>query len=233
MQTRPQISSVLIKAAINHQDRWERALALGRRVRKMCERVSAWALVASLWTQSSCRNILNCPFTDRGAFSSLPVTKRSILQHQRCQPPLCERTIRRRVRWPGWTMLEMTFLASVCLPLSLTFSVYDCWCRGGQRSKRMPTTPLTTPSTPLPTCRCAIHSFSRLWTIWQTDCLLFWSPLPDKTVVFFRCAISVMCKLMCVHSLTLFSHWWCTNILFTCGGKKSGFKIDASRWLHK
>lgn len=83
----------------------------------------------------------NCPFTDPGAFSSLPVTNRSILQQQRCQPPLFERTIRRRVRWPGWTMLEMTFLASVCLPLSLTFSVYDCWCRGGQRSKHMPTTP--------------------------------------------------------------------------------------------
>lgn len=45
------------------------------------------------------------------------------------------------MRWPGWTMLETTFLASVCLPLSLTFAVYDCWWGGGQRSKRLPTTP--------------------------------------------------------------------------------------------
>lgn len=98
----------------------------------------------------------DCPFTDPGAFSSLPVTKRSILQHQRCQPPLFERTIRRRVRWPGWTMLEMTFLACVCLPLSLTFCVYDCWCRGGQRSTRA--NPPPTPPTPLPTCRCAVFT---------------------------------------------------------------------------
>lgn len=93
----------------------------------------------------------NSPFTHPGAFSSLPVTRRSILQHQRCRPPLFERTIRRRVRWPGWTMLEMTFLASVCLPLSLTFAVYDCWWGGGQRSKRLPTTPP-------PTCRCAVFT---------------------------------------------------------------------------
>lgn len=44
----------------------------------------------------------NCPIHRRpGPFHRPPMTERSILQHQRCQPPLLEQTIRRRVRWSG------------------------------------------------------------------------------------------------------------------------------------
>lgn len=155
----------------------------------------------------------NSPFTNPGAFSSLPVTRRSILQHQRCRPPLFERTIRRRVRWPGWTMLEMTFLASVCLPLSLTFAVYDCWLGGGQRSKacQPPHPPL------LPVDVLYSQLFQAADQMANRLCLLIWSLLPDKTVVFFRCSIWTMCKLMHVCTLTLCSHLRCTNILFVCG----------------
>lgn len=79
----------------------------------------------------------NCPIhRHRGPFIA-PMTKRSILQHQRCRPPLFEQTIRRRVRWPGWTMLEMTFPASLSLSLSPTFSVCDCWWRVGHRSEHI------------------------------------------------------------------------------------------------
>lgn len=171
----------------------------------------------------------NCPFTDPGAFSSLPVTNRSILQQQRCQPPLFERTIRRRVRWPGWTMLEMTFLASVCLPLSLTFSVYDCWCRGGQRSKHMPTTPQP-PFLPVDVLYSQL--FQAVAHMANRYCLLIWSPLPDKTVVFFRCSISMMCKLMRVYSHRHRFHI-CGQQISCLLMEKVGFKMDANKWLHK
>lgn len=78
----------------------------------------------------------NCPIhRPRGPFIA-PMTKRSILQHQRCQLPLFKQTIRRRVRWAGWTMLEMT-IPGLSLPLSPTFSVYSSWCRAGQRSQTL------------------------------------------------------------------------------------------------
>lgn len=156
----------------------------------------------------------NCPFTDPGAFSSLPVTNRSILQQQRCQPPLFERTIRRRVRWPGWTMLEMTFLASVCLPLSLTFSVYDCWCRGGQRSKHMPTTPQP-PFLPVDVLysqlfQAVAHMANRQFAYLKSPSRQNSSFLP--LLYFNDVQIDA-----CVQSQTQVSHLWSTNILFTYG----------------
>lgn len=76
----------------------------------------------------------NCPIhRPRGPFIA-PMTNRSILQHQRCQLPLFKQTIRRRVRWQGWTMLEMT-VPGLSLPLSPTFSVCYSWCWTGQRSE--------------------------------------------------------------------------------------------------
>lgn len=64
----------------------------------------------------------NCPPTPPAhhwSLSSPPMTRQSILQHQRCRLPLFGRTIMRSVRW---TMLEMTCCR--CPPLSPTFSVY-------------------------------------------------------------------------------------------------------------
>lgn len=180
---------------------------------KMCECVCAWAFAASSLNTVILQEHSNCPFTDPGAFSSLPVTKRSILQHQRCQPPLFEQTIRRRVRWPGWTMLEMTFPASVCLPLSLTFSIYDCWCRGGQRSKHMP----TTPPTPLPTCRCAAFTAFPGCGPYGKQTLFAYLKSPSRQ----NSSFLPLLYLNDVHIeacvQTQFSHLWCTNILFTYG----------------
>lgn len=167
------------------------------------KRVCAWPVAASPGTQSSCRNILTAHSPTPGAFSSLPVTKRSILQHQRCRPPLFERTIRRRVRWPGWTMLEMTFLASIWLPLSLAFVVYDCWWGGGQRSKHMPTTPL-------PTCRCAVFTAFPGCRPDGKQTLFAYLQSPSRQN-------SSSLPLLHVCSLTLCSHLRCTNILFAYG----------------
>lgn len=74
------------------------------------------------------QNILTVPFTHPWGSFIAPMTKRSILQNQRCQPPLFKETIRRRVRWEGWTMLEMT-VTSLSLPCSPTFSFYNSQCR--------------------------------------------------------------------------------------------------------
>lgn len=99
-----------------------------------CEKVCECFSDAPLWAQSSCRNILTVPFTGPGVLSSPPMTKRSILPHQRCQPPLCKQTIRRRGKRLGWTMLEMT-APGLTLPLSATFPLYYSWRAAGQRSE--------------------------------------------------------------------------------------------------
>lgn len=89
------------------------------------------------------------------------MTKRSILQHQRCQRPLFGQTIRRRVRWAGWTMLEMT-IPVLSLPLSPTFSVYNSHgseqTSCGSSGQKFPH--LLFP----PVLVCWSHSYSRLWT---------------------------------------------------------------------
>lgn len=78
----------------------------------------------------------NCPIHRLpGALSSPPMTKRSILQHQRCQPPLLEQTIRRRVRCSGLDDARNDHSR----PLSTSFSHFLLFifpqCGAGQRSE--------------------------------------------------------------------------------------------------
>lgn len=89
----------------------------------MCEKICKSLCFLSLNTVIL-QEHSNCPIhRPRGPFIA-PMTKRSILQHQRCQPPLFKQTIRKRVRWPGWTMLEMTCPASLSLYLFLPLSLF-------------------------------------------------------------------------------------------------------------
>lgn len=105
--------------------------------RLMCEKVCkcfcACAFVASPNTVIL-QEHSNCPIHRPWGPFIAPMTNRSILQLQRCQLPLFKQTIRRRVRWQGWTMLEMT-VPGLSLPLSPTFSLYYSWCRAGQSSE--------------------------------------------------------------------------------------------------
>lgn len=105
----------------------------------------------------------NCPIHRLpGALSSPPMTKRLILQHQRCQPPLLEQTIRRRVRCSGLDDARNDHSR----PLSTSFSHFLLFifpqCGAGQRSEcRQGFFFVTVTTIPLlvlfffPTCRCA------------------------------------------------------------------------------
>lgn len=226
MQTRPQICSVLIKAVINHQDRWERAFALAWCVWK-CAGDFVHERLLPLSEHSHLAGTF-CPFTGPGAFSWLPVTKRSILQHQRCQPPLCERTIRRRVRWPAGRCWKWPFWPlSVYLVLSLSlFMIAGAEkARGQNTCQQLPIPP--------PTCRCAAFTAFPDCGPYGKQTLFAYSKSPSRQN-------SSFLPLLYLNDVADWCVCTVTHSFHICGAQIScllmenlGCKMDANRWLHK
>lgn len=79
-------------------------------------------------TQSSCRNILTVPFIDPRSPFIAPMTKRSILQHQRCRPTFVWANNQEESEVGGLDDARNDHSMPLYLPLSPTFSVYKSRC---------------------------------------------------------------------------------------------------------
>lgn len=225
MQTRPQICSVLIKATINHQDRWERAVAFPWRV---------WKCVSDFVHE----HLL--PLSEHshlaGTFELSIHPPRGLFIAARDQavntaaPALSAAFVWTNNQEESEVDDARNDLSGLCLFTS--FSHFLCLWLLVQRRPEFTTHANNPPNPPSYLEMCCIHSFSSLWPIWQTHCLLIWSPLPDKTVVFFRCSIWMMCKLARVYSHR--PSFYISGAQISCLlMDKSGFKMETNKWLHK